>query len=214
MQRKWARPIPILFVLAGFCLFISIFLINSRVYAESKKFQVASPTITVATVTGTATGPIVTVRSDAEVTQINVRSGPGTEYERIGVLLVGQQAPALGRTEGGRWIEIAYPGVEGGKGWVYNSYVELSSNALAVVEAPPTPTPLMTTTIDPTLAAKFVVTSAATRLPTFTAPPALVIPTFTADHSGTPGGIPMGMVIIGIAAVGIIIGLFSLAQGR
>jgi len=128
--------------------------------------------------------------------------------------LVGQQAPAKGRTEGGKWILIEYPGVPGGQGWVYTSYVDVSSGALPIVEPPPTPTPLVTMTIDPTLAAKFVITSAATRLPTFTPPPPLVIPTFAVQQGKAPVAVPMGMVIIGLAAVGGFIGLFTLAQNR
>ncbi len=84
-----------------------------------------------------------------------------------------------------------------------------------MVEPPPTSTPLVTVTIDPTMAAQFVVTLAPTRLPTFTPPPQLVIPTFVAESNGTPAtGIPMGLVVIGLAVVGIFMGLFALAQGR
>ncbi len=129
---------------------------------------------------------------------------------------MGQKAPAVGRSQGGDWILIQYPGVPGGAAWVFSPLVDITPGSLAIVAPPPTPTPLMTQTIDPTLAAEFVVTPAVTRLPTFTAPPPLVIPTFP-DQSGqgvVGRSIPMGFVIIGLASVGIIIGLFAFTQGR
>ncbi|MCE1255304.1 MAG: hypothetical protein LWX83_17370, partial [Anaerolineae bacterium] len=79
----------------------------------------------------------------------------------------------------------------------------------------PTPTPMQTSTIDPTLAAQFIITSVPTRLATFTAPAPLSIPTFTAEENASgPGNIPMGLVIFALAAIGILTGLFSMAQRR
>jgi hypothetical protein len=93
--------------------------------------------------------------------------------------------------------------------------VDVTPGNLPIVEPPPTPTPNQTSTIDPTLAAQFIVTSIPTRQPSFTPPPALVIPTFSADNgSSGPGNIPMGMVIFALAAIGVLTGLFSLAQRR
>ena len=173
------------------------------------------PTVDIATVTGTASGPYIVVRQDAEQTQINVRSGPGTFYDKVGVLLTGQQVPAKGRSVGGEWIFIEYPGVTGSAAWVYSPLVEVFGGTLPIVEPPPTPTPLITATIDPTLAAQFVVTNAPTRLPTYTEPPPLVLPTFSAvENVQGVAGIPVGMIIIVIAGLGILLGLFTLAQGR
>ena len=172
------------------------------------------PTVDVPTVTGTPPGPMVTVRTDTGNDQINVRGGPSTNYETVGVLIAGQQAPALGRTRGGDWVKIAYPGAPDGAGWVYSPYVDLSGE-VPIIEPPPTPTPQTTPTIDPTLAAQFIVELPPTRLPTFTPPPPLVIPTFEAEdvHSGS-GGVPMGFVIIGLGVVGLFGTLISLLRGR
>jgi uncharacterized protein YgiM (DUF1202 family) len=174
-----------------------------------------APTIAMATVTGTPSSPLITVRDDQD--QINVRSGPGTTYPKVGVLLAGQQVPAKGRTSGGDWILVDYAGVTGGTAWVFSQLVILPPAAnLPIVEPPATPTPLYTATIDPTLAAEFVITTAPTRLPSFTPPPALTIPTYAAASSTqtNTNKIPMGLVIISIAAIGIILGLFSLSQSR
>ena len=68
------------------------------------------PTVNIPTVTGTDPGVIVRVKNDDANPQINVRSGPGTEYDRVGTLLANQQVIGKGRTEGGSWILIEYMG--------------------------------------------------------------------------------------------------------
>ncbi|HLF91273.1 MAG TPA: SH3 domain-containing protein [Anaerolineales bacterium] len=169
------------------------------------------PTVDVATVTSTQPPAIVTVLTSSD--QINVRSGPSTLYPLVGILIAGQQVPGLGRTPGGDWIQIAYPGVPGGVAWVYSPNVDFAGN-LPIVEPPPTPTPPTTPTVDPTLAAEFRIEATATRLPTFTAPPPLEIPTFQPDGGGLIGaGIPMGYLIIGLTVLGFL-GLLISILGR
>jgi hypothetical protein len=189
-------------------LVIILFLLSSMPVRASNPGQI--PTVAIATVTGTPTGQFITVRMDQP--QINVRGGPGTSYPKVGVLLTGQQAPAKGISAGGEWILVEYPGVPGGLAWVYAPLVDLSPGQLPVVEPPPTPTPLYSPTINPTLAAQFIITSAPTRLPTFTPPPPLAIPTFPAASSGSVSNLPMGMIIIIIIAMGVFLGLISLFQ--
>jgi len=183
----------------------------SPVYAEHLAQQ---PTVEIPTVTSTPGGPYIIVRSDQEA-YINVRSGPGIFYEKIGVLLPGQQMPAKGRSAGGDWIVIDYPGVPGSIAWVYAPFVDLTFGNLPIVEPPPTPTPLYTSTIDPTLAAQFIITSAPTRLPTYTEPAPLVIPTYEDGISGgSILGIPVGMIILVILSLGVVLGLFAFTQNR
>ena len=62
--------------------------------------------------TATFGGPTIFVAE-----QVNVRSGPGTFYEQVGVLIAGQTAPAVGRSTASEWIQIDYPGGPGGKAW-------------------------------------------------------------------------------------------------
>lgn len=159
-------------------------------------------------------GAFVFIRHDAEEQQINVRSGPHVDYAAIGVLTVGQQVPALGRTPGGDWIKIDFPGAPGSEAWVYSPLVEVQGE-LPILEPAPTPTPLTTPTIDPTLAAQFIVEPAPTRLPTFTPPPPLVIPTYVDsgyDPNSTP--FPTIYVIIGLFVAGVFGTLISLIRGR
>ncbi len=171
-------------------------------------------TAAVATVTSTPSGPEAVVVPGSE-TQINLRSGPNTTYDKIGVLLVGQRVPAKGQSPGGDWVLVEYPGVPGGVAWVWSAYIKIVPEvALPIIEPPPSPTPLVTVTIDPTLAARFIVTTAPTRLPTFTPPPPLSIPTFTAINGSGVGSLPMGFIIMGLAAMGVLFGLVAFFQGK
>lgn len=155
-----------------------------------------------------------TVRLDQQEIP-NVRSGPGRFYPKVGVLLPGQQVPVKGKSAGGDWILIAYPGVTGGEGWVYSPYVQLTPGEIPVIEPPPTPTPLVTQTIDATLAAQFVVTAVPTRMDTFTPAPPVAIPTFTDDSAPLiPGGVPIGLIILIIAALGTTLGIWAVLQDR
>ena len=172
------------------------------------------PTVNIPTVTGTDPGVIVRVKNDESNPQINVRSGPGTEYDRVGTLLANQEVVGKGRTEGGSWILIEYMGGPDNYAWVYSSYVDYTGD-LPIVVVPNTPTPRITNTIDPTLAAQFIITVEPTRLPTFTEPAPLVIPTFqTITGVNVTGGVPMGMIILVCGILGIVIGLFALSQRR
>lgn len=141
---------------------------------------------------------------------VNVRLGPSTEYDQIGVLVAGQVAAALGRSPGGEWIQISYPGAPAGVAWVYTAYVVLENveGQLPIIEPPPTPTPRTTSTIDPTLAAQFNLGSGPpTRLPTFTEAPAVVQPTLEPVDVDQTTGFPPILAIFGLFVVGLA-GLF------
>jgi len=172
------------------------------------------PTVDIATVTSTPSGPIVSVRPGTNEPSINVRSGPNALYPRVGVLLIGQTAVAKGRSPGGDWILIEYPGAPGNVGWVYSPFVNITPGELPIVEPPPTPTRDMTATIDPTLAAQFIVTVAPTRLPTFTPPPPLAIPTFQNPSAAAAPAVPMGLIIVVLLTIGVLLGIFSFVQRR
>jgi len=167
--------------------------------------------IVVSTVTGTPEGPVIVVPD-----QVNVRLGPGTNYEKVGVLIAGQEVPALGRTPGGLWIQIVYPGVPGNIAWVYAPYVVLDTaqQLLPIIEPPSTPTPRMIPTIDPTLAAQFNLGEAPpTRLPTFTPAEPVIQPTFEPEQVEGVRGIPPILAILGLLVVGLFGTVVSLLRG-
>ena len=172
------------------------------------------PTVAIATVTGTPVGAIAIVR-DNEQGFVNVRSGPSSVYfDIVGVLVEGSEVPALGRSPGGEWIKIAYPGVTGGVAWIWVDLVDIRGN-LPIVELPPTPTPRTTATIDPTLAAQFLVEIPPTRLPTFTVPGPVIRPTYTQEPAlGAPGRVPMGLILIVMTVLGLFGALISFLGRR
>jgi hypothetical protein len=167
----------------------------------------------VPTVTGTPGGIIVTVTN--EEPQVNLRAGPNTIYPKVGVLVAGQTVVAKGRSPGGEWIQVAYAGAPSGVAWISTKYLSIPPGYLPNAAVPPTPGPQLTQTIDATLASQLIVTAVPTRLPTFTQPAPLVVPTLPAQGAMMgSGGIPMGMVIVSLAALGIFLGLISLIRGR
>ena len=164
-----------------------------------------------ATVTGTPEGPMIVVPD-----QVNVRLGPGTNYAKVGVLIAGQEAPALGRSPGGEWIQIAYPGVPGNVAWVYAPFVVLDAGQelLPIIEPPPTPTPRIAPTIDPTLAAQFNLGEAPpTRLPTFTPAEPVIHPTLEPSDNGVGQGFPPILAILGLLVIGLFGTVVSFLRG-
>jgi len=173
------------------------------------------PTGSIPTVTGTPAGPII--RVDPSLPQIRVYAGPSSfDYPAIGVMLANEIAPALGVAKDRQdWIQIYYPGVPGSTGWVYALYVFLSPGAiLTPIDIPPTPTPLSTPTINPTLEAAFIGQTTPTRLPTFTPPPPLELPSFTDEVGTQTTGIPTGLIILSLGLFGVMGAVISYLRGR
>ncbi len=171
------------------------------------------PTGSIPTVTGTPSGMIVAVNLDIEIA--NVYSGPSSYlYPSIGILLKGQEVPAFGISEDGDWIQVSYQGVTDSVAWVFGPYVTIKKTGdLPVLEAPATPTPASTPTIDPTLVAAFVTPIAPTRLPTFTQPAPLAIATFL-DDAATTNRVPLGLLIFGLGFIGGFGALISFLRGQ
>jgi len=194
------KKIPIIIAILSGILGVVFFMTGPEQALASENDQ--QPTVSIPTVTGTPSGPLAIVYSDPE-DQINVRSGPDVFYPKVGVLINRQEVPALAQTEGGTWVKIVYPGVPEGVAWVYAPYVRVTGE-LPVVPKPPTPTPETTPTIDPTLASQFISEIPATRKPTYTPAPPLIVPTYqpVQTSSGT-GGLPSGFIILGLASVGL-----------
>lgn len=144
--------------------------------------------------------------------QINVRLGPSSSiYPVVGTLPTGTTVPALGRSLGGDWIQIEFPGAPNGAGWVYAPLVQVSPGTLRIAEPPPTPVPPATPTIDPTLVAQFNIPPTPTRLPTFTPPPALVLPFYTEVSAPSIfGSISLALVILILFILGVVFFVLSM----
>jgi hypothetical protein len=186
---------------------------GSLIWGSTSRALAQQPTGSVPTVTGTPPGPMLTVHAGWEE-QINVRAGPGQNYDAVGILVIGQWVPAVGQLPNGEWIKITYLGAPNDTGWVMAALVDLKG-VLPEIEVPATPTPRTTPTTDPTLAAQYIVAIPATRLPTFTPPDPLAIPTFPPETPARGSrGVPMGLLIIGLGVVGVFGALISLLRGR
>ncbi len=151
-----------------------------------------------------SSGMFITVVT--EEPQINVRMGPSSSvYPIVGILPTGSTAPALGRSQGGDWIQIEFPGAPDNLGWVYSPLVQVSPGILQIVAPPPTPMQPATSTVDATLAAQFNIAPTATRLPTFTPPAPVTPPAYTVPPTGTSeDSVPLAVIILAFAILGLI----------
>jgi hypothetical protein len=135
--------------LAGMLALIALFLaslspsLNHSVWAQF-------PTLSIPTVTSSPRGLYVRAIGDPE-NPLNVRSFPNSTSTRVGVFLVGQEAKAYGYY--GDYVMIDYAGAPDNRGWIVLNRVEVFGGSLPMLQPPPTETPSITKTIDPTLAA-------------------------------------------------------------
>ena len=193
-----------------FAVVLPILLMGFVNYTESGDYSFQQPTIAIPTVTGTPQGVMAYVDLNTE-DPINVRSGPGVFYDEIGVLLPGESVPVIGRSAGGDWLLVEYPGVKEGSGWIYSPLVSISPGELQIIEPPSTPTPEVTETIDPTLAAQFVTTPVSTNLPTYTPAPPQNVPVYSDEvSSGFSQHLPIGLIILIVGGLGVLIAVISL----
>lgn len=58
--------------------------------------------------------------------QINVRSGPGTNFNSLGMLNAKDVVMLTGKDAGGAWLQIDFAGGPEGKGWVNAAFVQAS----------------------------------------------------------------------------------------
>jgi uncharacterized protein YraI len=70
----------------------------------------------------TSGAPIVT----ATPYNVNVRSGPGTEFGKLATMPVGATAPVVGRNSNNTWWQVNFNGIVG---WVSAQYAVLQQNA-------------------------------------------------------------------------------------
>jgi hypothetical protein len=194
MKRLWFHSLTISSLISTFLVLIFAASPLTGVLAQQ-------PTET----PSSGSGMFITNITDTEP-YVNVRLGPSsTIYPIVGTIPYGGTAPALGRSQGGDWIQIEFPSAPGGTGWVYSPLVQVSPpGTLRIVESPPTPVPPATSTIDPTLAAQFVVVPTSTRLPTFTPPPPLVTPEYIEAITSNEEATPLASIIMAFAVLGVI----------
>lgn len=95
--------------------------------------------------------------SAAVIQQLNIRSGPGTSFNSIGILNANDVVSLTGRNRDGSWLQIAFPGGPDGRGWVNAAFIKaVGADGLPIVadsgevlgtgtpmDTPPPPTPTL-----------------------------------------------------------------------
>ena len=107
----------------------------------------------------TATLPAAPAEATVSIlVDLNIRSGPGVVYDRIGFFTKGATAPVLGRDPvSGWWLVQCPPNVNAAQCWVSGGEQYTRPNNAGEVPAapaPPTPTPIPTNTPEPTAEAE------------------------------------------------------------
>ncbi len=66
-------------------------------------------------------------------TDLNIRSGPGPQYEVVGVINGNEQTNVSGCLQGSKWCTVTHNGTEG---WVYSDYLiaDISGSAVVLTE--------------------------------------------------------------------------------
>lgn len=66
--------------------------------------------------------------------QLNVRSGPATTFETLGLLKPGVVVALTGKNSTASWFQIDYPSGPGGRGWVTSQYIQTDAVGLPVLD--------------------------------------------------------------------------------
>ncbi len=80
-----------------------------------------APTSTSGVGSATLSGP-----GGVIIQQVNVRSGPGTDFNTLGILNPKDVVTLTGKDANGIWLQIAFANGPDGKGWVTAAYVQAS----------------------------------------------------------------------------------------
>jgi len=84
---------------------------------------------------------------------VNVRTGPGTAYQVIGIVSFGTSGEIIGKSADGAWWAALVPNAPNRTGWVSASFVEATDvDDVPVLPAPPLPTATAVPTPEPEIA--------------------------------------------------------------
>ncbi len=107
-----------------------------------------------ATATPVENPPTVTVPDGG----VNVRSGPGLDFELVGRLTAGESLPVTSKDESGSWWQVEFKEGENGLAWVAMAVVDFSGDAdsvpvaVGIASVGPTLTPTSSPTPEPVIA--------------------------------------------------------------
>ena len=97
---------------------------QGRGWVASQYITVAAGTQAPREATPTPAGPTGSV-----IQRLNIRSGPGTNFDTLGMLDPNQVVFLTGKNSTASWFQIAYPTGPGGHGWVTAQYIQTDVSA-------------------------------------------------------------------------------------
>jgi len=97
---------------------------QGRAWVAAQYVTVAPGTNVPLDATPTQAGPTGRV-----IQRLNVRSGPGTSFDTLGLLEPGVAVSLTGKNTTASWFQIDYPAGPGGRGWVTSQYVQTDAAA-------------------------------------------------------------------------------------
>jgi uncharacterized protein YraI len=92
---------------------------QGRAWVAAQYVTVAPGTTVPLDATPTPAGPTGRV-----IQRLNVRSGPGTTFDTLGMLEPGVAVSLTGKNPTASWFQIDYPAGAGGRGWVTSQYIQ------------------------------------------------------------------------------------------
>ena len=97
---------------------------QGRGWVASQYITVAAGTQAPLEATPTPAGPTGSV-----IQRLNIRSGPGTNFDTLGMLDPNQVVFLTGKNSTASWFQITYPTGPGGHGWVTAQYIQTDASA-------------------------------------------------------------------------------------
>jgi len=97
---------------------------QGRGWVAAQYVTVAQGTEVPEAATSTPAGPTGRV-----IQRLNVRSGPGTSFDALGLLEPGLAVSLTGKNSTASWFQIDYPTGPGGHGWVTSQYIQTDASA-------------------------------------------------------------------------------------
>ena len=112
-------------------------------FAEGKGWVIAA----YVQVTAGVDVPVIQVGTGSEssasvlaVQRVNVRSGPGTQFETIGILSPNDVVALTGKDPSGAWLQIEFASAPEARGWINEGFVQASGVETVPILAVPGPT--------------------------------------------------------------------------
>ena len=111
-------------------------------FAEGKGWVIAA----YVQVTAGVDVPVIQVGTGSEssasvlaVQRVNVRSGPGTQFETIGILSPNDVVALTGKDPSGAWLQIEFASAPEARGWINAGFVQASGVETVPILAVPSP---------------------------------------------------------------------------